>query len=219
MASVRVLFAISTVASCLAIAACGSFSGSDPEPADGGTPGEGGQPQAEAGGEETGKPTDDAGATDAGGNGANVLTNGDFELGCGIWQQNGATLTADTTARSGGTSCLVCGNAGLTVWSIYQTVDAVPGATYTGEAWVRAPSTDASATATAMSVSIAVESATNLPQLAETPGPASLEATWKKGATAIARTDKQATTITLGILSRAAGGCFLVDDAVLRRPP
>lgn len=88
----------------------------------------------------------DAGATDVSTVDANkesldgsLFKNGDFELGCARWLGEDATLTDESTGRTG-KGCRVCGNGGQQYFYIGQALEGalVPGTTYVARAWVRA---------------------------------------------------------------------------------
>jgi hypothetical protein len=196
-----------------AIAACTSFSATDPVGAQteaGTSPESGGR--AEGG--DAGEPAD--ASDDSGGN---LLENAGFELGCGGWDLNGASAVADGLSRTGTRSCLVCATADASVVEIDQTVNAVPGAAYTAEAWLRAPDMDGAAPA-AIFLGMGVEDATQmLIDPKEAPGPVLSKASWTFASTSLPRVQDGGVTLTFSILSRRAGSCFLIDDAVLRRTP
>ncbi|NOU35123.1 MAG: hypothetical protein HOO96_45105, partial [Polyangiaceae bacterium] len=84
--------------------------------------------------------------------GANLLQNGDFALGCGVWLAQRASVTE--TDGMNGRGCLVCGDRDATVWGISQVVRALPDAKYVAHAWFAAPVTAAQATAKAVEVEL-----------------------------------------------------------------
>lgn len=96
----------------------------------------------------------DDGSVDAGV--ANLLDNGDFELGsCEEWIALGTTIRSSVLGRNGGHACEVCskGEVGGSVYGIAQqigTTKLASGTTYVLSAWVRAADPDAGALATAV---------------------------------------------------------------------
>jgi hypothetical protein len=190
----------------MGLLACTSFGSSDPSSptaADGGTEG-----STEGGADSAAEGAADAGAT------ASLLEGGDFEVpGCLGWDANGSTLAEDTNAHGGKRSCLVCGTGG-SVWSISQrSGTGLPAGSYVGEAWVRsAPSKTVAMT---MLAGIETFNASDMRlDGRELPGPALTDA-WQKITTSFKVGEGD--FVQLDILSRAPGGCFLVDDAVLYR--
>jgi hypothetical protein len=154
------------------------------------------------------------GAADAGTT-ASLLEGSDFEVpGCLGWDANGSTLADDTNAHTGTHSCRVCAAAGTTVSAISQrSATGLPAGSYVGEAWVRAaPATEV---ATAMFAGLVTyDAAGTRLDGRELPGPELTDA-WQKVTTSLRIVDGN--FVQLDILSRASGGCLLVDDAVLYR--
>lgn len=187
------------------LVACSSFGATSDEPATPASP----DGSAEGSADGPAEASADAGMP------ASLLEGSDFEVpGCLRWSSNEATLTDDMTAHGGARSCRVCGIDGQTVWSIYQRFTGATAGSYVAEAWVRAaPGAQA---ATSMFIGLESNDGQSRIDGRENAGTA-LGDQWQKLTTSLKVQDGDA--IDVGILSRGAGGCFLVDDAVLYRAP
>ena len=191
------------------MAACSSFS-ADVSPVDG-----------DAGADSAADGSED-GAKDAADDAPNLLTNGDFELGCGGWSTNSTAgdLTESTNPppHGGAKSCLVCGKGDAgTTYPIYKnvTVDAPQGAQFYAEAYARtAP--DASAPQSfgirldvyAQDGGIAQMGAVTVPPI---------DGTWSRASTTIDVTAAGGVLVRLTLRASPLDSCFLVDDARLVR--
>lgn len=148
----------------------------------------------------------------------NLLVNPGFENGCSPWKPGGGNAGAVTEARLGRTgagACLVCGSAaGKGPFDIAQTLTGVvpvPGATFVGEAFVRAP--ESGPIATDLQAAFIVYDAKNV-QHREAGAPSALDVTWTRVPLAITITGDGGATLEFSVASFGNGtGCFLVDDA------
>jgi hypothetical protein len=149
--------------------------------------------------------------TDAG---ANLLSNGDFELGCADWTAGNAVLSTDETAHSGDASCRVCGTMDAST-NLHQLalVSAPVGARFVGEAWFRAAPDAAAPTAMDAYVMV-VEGLRD--DTGPFTGPSVPTATWTKIAAEVTVSLDAGTGVVLHVITPGPG-CYLIDDAVLRR--
>lgn len=198
----------------LALLACSAFSSSD-DPGPAGA--ESGAPDSPDDGQPRDAATTDAPNADAAVK--NLLLNGNFEAaaGCGGWTSNNANFFEEKTVPPhGGTkSCLVCGLTPDVYFDISQVVTPfVPGETYLGDAFVRAPAAGAdAAAATVIRDGFIVQNAAGSVNLDTqfSGGPALSAAEWRPiGAIIRADVDGGARLI---FLVQGANGCFLLDDA------
>lgn len=157
-------------------------------------------------------PSSDGGADAAT---VNLLHNGDFEIGCGVWLAEGATVN-EVEGRNGSRGCLVCGNKDVTVWGVSQAVDARPGVNYVAHAWFAAPASGA--TATAVEVQLEETSASKQINVSTTVAPG-LTGTWVRVSPALAPTKPTTDSVTVALLARVPGGCFRTDDVSLEPVP
>jgi hypothetical protein len=206
MRSARLLFLLGVTV----MVACDRFS-SD---ADVGTAGADASADADAGSGpiEGGGPVD-AQRADAG---ANLLQNGDFELGCGVWLAERASVF-EIDGMSG-RGCLVCGDRDATVWGISQGVRALPDAKYVAHAWFAAPASAAQATAKAVEVELEETSGGKQLNVSTTVAP-DLGGSWVRVSPALSPTQSSTDSINVALLARVPGGCFRVDDVSLERVP
>ncbi len=151
----RRMLAVLMLASCGVAGACSSFSGdSDTTSPDAGEAGTLDATEAA----DRPDPVTDASTADVIPplDAANLLENGDFELGCGAWTGTYASLTEDPVAHSGARSCRVCANNTVRFTLSQPLVQPIiPGDRYALEAWVHdAP--DAAAPTTPLQVLLIV---------------------------------------------------------------
>jgi hypothetical protein len=182
---------VAACAALLSLGACASFSSSsEGEPSDAGS--------------------DPSSSTDGGR--TNLLTNGDFNIGCAGWTAANGTLTPEAVGRSGLTSCRVCANADVNfaMYSPLIRVPVVAGATYVAEVYLRAAPGKAAATFLTVAVDLSPSQ----------PGPVTsgpeLDETWKSISAVIVLDGGSGTgELSLRVLSLSIGTCFLIDDATL----
>ncbi len=148
--------------------------------------------------------------------GANLLHNGDFELGCGVWLAERASVTE--TDGMNGRGCLVCGDRDATVWGISQVVGARPNVTYVAHAWFAAPVAAAQVTAQAVEVQLEEISAGKQLKVSTTGAP-DLGAAWVRVSPALSPAQAGTDSINVALLARVPGGCFRVDDVSLEQVP
>lgn len=170
-----------------------------------------------------GSVSSEAGAADAAA--PNLLTNGDFELGCAAWGTAFGQVKADSTARSGAGSCKFCMNDN---WEAFleQTVSTPVAAneTYFAEVWtqgVLSPAELENAGFEGEEVWVSSKNA----GLSKGPR-GQVGATWQR-VTSLVKTTAASDSVTISYRLQQAqpakqtGGvvCVLVDDASLRRVP
>ncbi|HEY8077710.1 MAG TPA: hypothetical protein VIF62_26470 [Labilithrix sp.] len=186
----------------------GTDAGSEPPP----PPAEGGTSDA---------PTDTDGApSDAGGDDAgaatNLLTNGDFELGCAGWPGYLATATDSAIAHGGTRACQMCLDQGSPFGLVYQVVKFSPGDKLAGEAWFHA---DADASAASVEVHFNVFDADGGFVSESPPNVFTATATWTRASTLFMVPAAAAQISFTANVSGGAGLCAIVDDAVANRDP
>jgi hypothetical protein len=160
-------------------------------------------------GADTGAAADAEAGTTASGN---LLKNGDFELGCADWGGNTASLQDDTIAHGGAKSCRACQNGGSS-WEVLQATAPVKvGATYVGEAWVRAAPGVPAAQGIEAHI-ITYDDQDRSVDNTSTSG-AALTADWQHLSVTFT-VDKPAARIAFAIDAANAPGCVIVDDASL----
>ena len=162
------------------------------------------------------------GGAEAGG--VNLLRDPSFELpGCsGPWSSNGARVVDDSAPRSGQRSCRVCGQAGQSVWDVSQDVQVgpiAPGATYVGDAWVRALADGTAPPPVSIRVSTRDGTGVTLEGVESSSLGTFLDATWSHIVVSLPVTKPGATGLQVNVIARDVGGCFLVDDATLMPLP
>jgi hypothetical protein len=219
----RRALAIVATASLFAVAgACSSaYSGTDePSPAESGTPDATDGKSVEASDDAA---VDVAPSQDASADVENLLSNGGFELGCAGWVGINATLSQDSTARSGMHSCRVCASGTFT-FNITQQVprDVVAGETYAVEAYVHTAD-DAGTPAAAMAVLIA-DVAKVGGELQRQSSTASVpRAAWDQISGLLNVNAEAGAMLDVSFLNGDPGdgggrNCFLIDDARLYHP-
>lgn len=114
------------------------FTGGDGSPgADGSTPPRG-DASDDASDDATDRATDANNLPDVSPAGPNLLTNGDFELGCAGWTVSDGTLTESSLARGGAKSCVYCSEEQFyTDVENVRRIDIVEGERYFAEVWLR----------------------------------------------------------------------------------
>lgn len=152
----------------------------------------------------TDQPTD-PGASDAAGAPENVLTNGDFELGCAGWNVTYGSLAESDVSRSGSRSCRVCGidfyaSARITI---------MPGEQYVAETWIR------SAPDAAISGPVKFQIHSGHDDGSMTTGPVPSN-DWQR-VTAVLSVTKSDDHLNVNHHISSSGECYLVDDVSLRR--
>lgn len=155
----------------------------------------------------------------------NLLTNGDFELGCAGWETAFAQVKADMTARSGAGSCKVCMNDN---WEAFfeQTVKMAVAAdeTYFAELWTQGASSPAELDDAGFQGEELWVSSENA-GLSKGPW-GHVGASWQR-VTSLVKTTAASDSVTITYRlqqvqpAKQSGGvvCVLVDDASLRRMP
>lgn len=210
---------------CGAVTSCSGYSSSESPPTDAG-------PDADAAPSVVVPPAppppgQDA-ALDAGDDalGENVVSNGDFEVGCAGFSQINATVTEITSSPHGGTrACKVCvaptgGDAATIPFYFGATVPIAvhPGETWAAEMWLRAPGAP-STTLTGYQVYIKTRDATNATiETKGADGPV-LNGTWVHAGLALDVT-KEAGAVGLAVQGNVPPNlvqCIVVDDFSLYR--
>jgi hypothetical protein len=222
-------FALLAGALPVVLAACildaDGFSGGVPPGADSGPapPGEGGS----GGPDSTGSTNPDAGnggldgGSEAGGI-ANILVNGDFELGCAGWSAGFGSIVEASVAHSGTRSCKFCMGTNYRASLTRQgPTNAVVGKTYYAEVWMQGAET-----VTQLETWGYNGSSVNLyignDEGEETPGPKSAADWVRATGLFVMPRDGSAVGISLNFYqdgNPAAVGdriCLYVDDAVVR---
>ncbi len=143
---------------------------------------------------------------------ANLLTNGDFELGCSGWQSSFVAVTEETTDVHGGTrACRFCASRDSGSALINHGIDhvVVAGQHYVAEAWVKAagvPSLDIGLEIRkdGAVVSKGVDTTTQLSDK------------WQRAsALVVASADGDRVRMQIQFPEVQAGMCFLIDDVRL----
>ena len=187
--------------------ACASFSGTDETP---GPDGGGTDAISEASDASDGVPQIDAGP--------NLLSNGDFELGCAGWTGNQAMLIDDSTTHSGTRSCRVCPTAAVSFDIVqYAKTPLTPGERYFVEAYLHAAPSDAATPKSPIGVTLRIFDRNNVAlQSAVSNGPTPAES-WQRISELIDVSADGGTQMQVAFESADVGRCFLIDDARLYR--
>lgn len=214
-------FALASALALVAASACSTFSSGDNEaPIDGGgTDGGGSDGGGSDGGDSDGDSRDGSpGDARADTGSVNLLSNGDFDIGCGGWTSAGASFERVTPGRgNAGAACRVCGS-GAPTFIIEQLVRVAvaAGDQYNGEAWLRTDPDGAAPPALSAEIDLYNGNGPIVQQGAQSAGPG-LNATWQQTSALIAVHVDGGTDLQLIFLAAASTGCFLIDDAVLYR--
>ena len=227
----RAMFGVALLS--MAASACvlkaDGFTGGNGAPAgpDGGSSSEGGSSSGSA--SSSGSPTGDGGGSTSSGStgdpgGANLLLNGDFELGCAGWDVAFGFVSESTATFHGGTrSCKFCMDTNFEA-ELNRDVKGLggkAGQTYAAEVWMHsASSVDALKTAGYSGSALALE--TPLDHPSATDGPP-LDGSWQR-LTSLITLSKDVDTMNYTIHLQQEGNpaqqgnviCVFVDDAVLK---
>jgi hypothetical protein len=148
----------------------------------------------------------------------NLLTNGDFELGCAGWFGFESRTEDSNQGRNGGKACMVCGDPTVDGFGIEARVPIdklTVGKTYVGEVWVRAAPSDASAAPDPRAVFYLNDKEMATYIESKESAPVTADSTWKRLSVVI--TVRPGTTdLELDVLLHERATCILVDDAVVR---
>jgi hypothetical protein len=160
-----------------------------------------------------------SGSSGSEGSAANLVANGGFEDGCSDWFSSSATLTSDTTARSGAKSCRVCRNGSEAGYYVHRSVGgaAKPGERFGATAWIRAA--DGSPAGSGFTIALRGIDALESPLEAASGQAAVPSATWQEATVSFEVTKEGTSHLTVDIGAEAGpdGSCFLVDDVAVFR--
>jgi hypothetical protein len=217
----RFVFALASAQALVAASACSTFSSGENEaPIDGGgTDGGGTDGGASDGDSRDGSPGDGSpGDARADAGFVNLLSNGDFEIGCGGWTSAGASFERVTPGRGdAGAACRVCASGGPTfIIEQLVRVGVAAGEQYNGEAWLRTDPDGAPPPPLYAEIDLYNGKGPIVQQGAQSAGPG-LNATWQQTSALIAVSVDGGTDLQLVFLAATSQGCFLIDDAVLYR--
>jgi hypothetical protein len=148
----------------------------------------------------------------------NLLTNGDFELGCANWGAAGGTIAPSDVPHNGAHSCMVCAdNSGSSFFPQRFDAKFPPGAQLTGWMWVRAVPTGSVTSVRALVSGFAFQVDTAVIRADSQPIVASA---WFQAPFILKvppDIDGGTTSVEIRIWGMDKGGCALIDDAVLYR--
>jgi hypothetical protein len=223
MRLVRLGCAFVSLVGVLAAAACGSFSSESSPDADASAE----ATAAEAAATDASPPGADAAILDAGDAGlVNLLANGDFTSGCGMWVGYQADLSPDPAGHTG-SGCRVCSKGAIDAGDGFSINLAVPiplvaGRTFKGEVWARAVDTDGGTTTKKQAnayLRTYVSSPANKVE-SSLGGGAQLDGNWQQLVVPTFTPMKVAPSLDFYVFveSTATAGspvCFVVDDATV----
>jgi hypothetical protein len=211
------LFALGYAAAFVACALPGGLSGGNAPAAEGDGGAESGATGVGTGTPESGTPVTDSGTTpdadaEAGAPLVNLLSNGDFALGCAGWQTTRGTSTSSPNGRNGSSACEICGGPFLDFLQ-ELTFTTAPNQEYYGEIWVRTPA-DAGPPLDLALINEFSNGGNEPP--ATTTGPTT-DTSWTK-VTALLTTHADGVGVTFDMgIDDSATHCLLLDDAVVAR--
>jgi hypothetical protein len=164
--------------------------------------------------------TIDAPAADADAGFPNLHPNGEMEFSCQGWYPYNATLTGDTTARTGMGSCRVCADKTVQDTASFDEFgavqDPVKGGVYYAAAWVRA-APDKPPPPSGVFLYFGTRDSTNADVESVLTPPIAIDATWKKLDLQLTITKDAKKLRIYGAGTAQLGTCFLVDDVRVER--
>lgn len=161
----------------------------------------------------------DGGGADAGAGVENLLSNGDFELGCAGWGANRADLspiTAPSLVHGGKGACLVCATGTKSELFRALPTPAPSGAQFVASVWLREAPDAAAPPMLTTHLNITTEPGTGLQEGTSTLTP-HVDGEWRMASALIDVSVSDGGGLVLYVTGTDPGNCYIIDDALLYR--